>query len=1076
MVGWSEVSRTPVIRRPRDPSTDIIHATCSEFDKHSDLVWIGDSSGYVGSYADTVLAPYTRFAAHEGSVRQLLSYKKGVVSIDSNSIRLTNRRGLLIFKVTNKEIPQFKNLAQIAYISTNEILITAASNLIQFDLNKGAVLSIIPHEKEIILMSSNKRFVALGNVDGTIDVFNPKTNEVIKTFTSNSSTLSDIDLKDNTLVSCGYSLRHGNHVLDPFVNVYDLRTLKSLPPIPFPAGASFVRLHPRLSSSAIIASKTGQIQVVDVHNPSDVQLYQVDVGPKIVSFELSSTGDYLGIVDHYSLFHLWCQNPELSQMSERTPLEYPSLPRSNDSYVDVDDHEVPLNSIGLPYYKENLLSAWSSQAIFRSAGTIPKNIDPTKFDDLKNIRIDNSNTVITEGQYDKEKYGRRNQAKKYVSLSNGDLGRFLSAKNVSSPLKKKVLSDDSKEQIFDIKKGNPPNAFKKLEILYSKFGVEDFDFDSYNSTYFSGLESHVDNSYTNALIQLYRFVPEFFSFLVSNLAFENLHSNDLLRELGYLYDMLVKSNGRHFRPTNFQHNLSYIPEASQLGLIKKEILASDGSSDAQRLKVFNRFLLNKISYDERKQNYHSQRPNSFDKIFGIEIEVQKRHSFSSNSLRDLEIHHSLDAFLTDNHFKQLLQRNINPTIITFLEASMSRIEQIKNEHGAFEQSKIVRKIPPVLSVDLHLSQAHIKSIRTTKDWLKAKFYAARSNNGYVLVESLRNQDTSEFYQQYELVGFVAEISGEIDKDKHLVTFLQTYDETNRTKNWFLFNDFLVLPIAEEEALNLQYWWKTPVTLVYRNTSTDSKFCYDGWKYNINDEILYRDHFAAGTREGKRIEYELLTKEEAPNPGTLVAIDAEFVIIEEEQFELKSNGSRSLLKPSYQTLARVSVLRGDEGPKFGVPFIDDYVVVHEPIHDYLTSFSGIEPGDLDPQTSNKPLVEREVVYRKLWLLLNLGCVFVGHGLTNDFRTINISVPKSQVRDTAVFFYKGQRILSLRYLAYSLLNKRVQTGNHDSIEDAHTALLIYKEYEILKSNGSFEETLNTIYKEGQILKFKPPEENN
>lgn len=79
--------------------------------------------------------------------------------------------------------------------------------------------------------------------------------------------------------------------------------------------------------------------------------------------------------------------------------------------------------------------------------------------------------------------------------------------------------------------------------------------------------------------------------------------------------------------------------------------------------------------------------------------------------------------------------------------------------------------------------------------------------------------------------------------------------------------------------------------------------------------------------------------ELPRKGTLVSIDAEFVSLQQEEVEYRSNGTRNLIRPSRLTLARVSVLRG-EGPDTGVPFIDDYIQVSEPIVDYLTEFSGI----------------------------------------------------------------------------------------------------------------------------------------
>jgi len=72
----------------------------------------------------------------------------------------------------------------------------------------------------------------------------------------------------------------------------------------------------------------------------------------------------------------------------------------------------------------------------------------------------------------------------------------------------------------------------------------------------------------------------------------------------------------------------------------------------------------------------------------------------------------------------------------------------------------------------------------------------------------------------------------------------------------------------------------------------------------------------------------------------VAIDAEFVSMQQEETEFRSDGTKKVIRPARLSLARVSVLRGD-GPKAGLPFIDDHIHTSEVIVDYLTEYSGIE---------------------------------------------------------------------------------------------------------------------------------------
>lgn len=81
--------------------------------------------------------------------------------------------------------------------------------------------------------------------------------------------------------------------------------------------------------------------------------------------------------------------------------------------------------------------------------------------------------------------------------------------------------------------------------------------------------------------------------------------------------------------------------------------------------------------------------------------------------------------------------------------------------------------------------------------------------------------------------------------------------------------------------------------------------------------------------------------------------------------------------------------------------------------------------------------------------------------------DIFVPPEQVIDTVdLYFLKArQRRLSLRFLSWFVLGENIQTDTHDSIEDARSALNLYKAYHDFEEQGIFDQKLDELYKEGR-----------
>lgn len=336
-------------------------------------------------------------------------------------------------------------------------------------------------------MKKAGQFICAATNAGTVHFLDTSTLECVKTWQAHLGWINDMDAKADYLVTCGWSARqqHG-YMLDPLANVYSLKTLQPLPPIPFQPGAAFVRMHPRMSTTCIIASQSGHLQVVDIHNHNTANLKQARIFEStfLTWLELAPSGEALALATSVAQIHLWGSPTKMQFAEYSNPTVFADPTPTPSATIDwsPDSH---LNDIGMPYYRELLLSAWPPNMVIDVGALSPK-IDPVILANLKRSEF---------GSYaPNPRTTRRYQVQDTRGNEASDdpiaAPKFLSEKareaaNTNNALSEERRISDAMESLDALKdralevvtKKDVPVMYRNVEIKYSKFGVDDFDFE-----------------------------------------------------------------------------------------------------------------------------------------------------------------------------------------------------------------------------------------------------------------------------------------------------------------------------------------------------------------------------------------------------------------------------------------------------------------------------------------------------------------------------------------------------------------------------------------------------------------------
>jgi len=166
------------------------------------------------------------------------------------------------------------------------------------------------------IMKKSRYICAADN--GEVDILDPTNFQVLAKWRAHSGYINDMDVTPDYIVTCGCSLKQQGtqYMYDSFVNVYDLKSLGSRMPVSFPPLAAYVRMHPRMLTTAIVVSQQGQIHIIDLMNPNTTNVKQANtMNSFLTKIEIAPTGEALALADTECIIHLWA-SPNKIQFSE----------------------------------------------------------------------------------------------------------------------------------------------------------------------------------------------------------------------------------------------------------------------------------------------------------------------------------------------------------------------------------------------------------------------------------------------------------------------------------------------------------------------------------------------------------------------------------------------------------------------------------------------------------------------------------------------------------------------------------------------------------------------------------------
>ncbi|XP_044014087.1 PAN2-PAN3 deadenylation complex catalytic subunit PAN2-like [Aphidius gifuensis] len=1024
------------------------------FDTVEDLMWTGNQRGYVTSYDGFDLQTCTgSFRVHPTQeIRQINPVNDGILCLTRKTLR---------YQIRDHDIPLFthksKNIIDMqCMLQYDQRLLMGGyqEKIVDFDLTRSEeVGSMYFDVNGCTIMKKHHKLICAGNVFGKIDLRDQSTLSIEHTIKPYGRSLNDFDVQGNYLVTCGFNNSPRGLLAHPYIIVYDLRQMRALIPVPTMVAPYLLKFMPSYSSRLAVVSPLGQMQLLDTIH-AEVQspvacLYQVATGgATVTSFDVSPTSKNLAFTDVAGLLHLTsiADNPQFDTFSSKRLKMNSMISKTGKNLETIG------SGFNRPAFRQNQIPYNLDQR----RGVVPK------FPGETILKTESGNISEIPDKYVKKEHNFTNFSGLDANLPNSYCNPMLQVS-----LSNIILLYNPVGFLFrnlDESRGSPCQTANLLRAFKSvpeaaTLGLLQNDFQAGASRKTSLL----------TLIQTWN------RFILHKMHYEILESKECQLE------------------EEDETEISRLFGAEQVAIYRCLKCARQISREST-------VLLSDLIYPELKNE-----EIEFTTILARSLNLEKKkHSWCDHcqkfnptlekrSTTKLPQVLSLNCGLESSQGRDFWQAQMDIAAQKVMSSkNPSRLQPTSIEMCRYGKNcqRTDCKFGHTGKNQDPVSQQSLKNLYSSHSWVPHSIEISLDDYGELSIEKLDGNnikmDNDSLLKnekkidklQYTLTAVICSIEDQKNVEKnHLISSIRVGPNYHERSNgsavaqWYIFNDNNITAVEPQEAVWFDLNWKIPCVLYYTALSSQ-KTAEEPFVSPLTHDVFSNDKCVA-RNPTRDVTFTKLTSDEMLKKGELVGLDSEFVALTEKETKLGDDGKMTTIKPSHMAAARITCIRG-QGPLKGTPFIDDYIHTQEPVADYLTKFSGILPGDLDANFSSKHLTTLKSTYQKLRYLVDNGVVFVGHGLENDFKVINLVVPAEQIIDTVILFHlPNRRMVSLRFLTWHFFGKKIQSETHDSAEDARAALELYHKYLELQKNDTLDKALIELYQVGNNLQWKVPE---